>query len=85
MAPSTERPGLFRRLLKGDEEKVKLLLMGKCDSNVQDEQENTPLHLAAQNGHREVVELLLKSMVNPNLQNEGGKTGLHLAAQNGHD
>ena len=48
-----------------------------------DNHENTPLHMAAANGHVDVVSLLLKCGANPSKRNEKGNTPLHWAASNG--
>ena len=47
--------------------------------------QETPLHLASQNGHKQVVDILLQRGSDVNARNAPGKeTPLHLAAQNGH-
>uniref|UniRef100_A0A1X7TQA2 Uncharacterized protein n=2 Tax=Amphimedon queenslandica TaxID=400682 RepID=A0A1X7TQA2_AMPQE len=54
---------------------------------VQDEDGNTPLHLACQHGRQNMVSLLLKaSLSNGNLliTNKKGRTPLHLAVASGH-
>ncbi|KNE62021.1 hypothetical protein AMAG_07279 [Allomyces macrogynus ATCC 38327] len=48
---------------------------------------NTPLHMAAANGHKDIVEYLLQHLVavSVNTQNEQGNTPMHWCAVNGHD
>ncbi|RDD42063.1 Transient receptor potential cation channel subfamily A member 1 [Trichoplax sp. H2] len=46
--------------------------------------ENTPLHLAVQNGNYDAVQLCLNYGANPNSQRYNQATPLHLAAQFGH-
>ncbi|XP_068697924.1 transient receptor potential cation channel subfamily A member 1 homolog [Montipora foliosa] len=45
--------------------------------------ENTPLHIAAMNGHALIVEALLKTGARIDSRNEDENTPLHLAAKNG--
>lgn len=45
---------------------------------------NTPLHLAAKEGHHKTIEILANFGVNINTKNHEGKTPLHLAAENNH-
>ncbi len=49
--------------------------------NVCDNQENTPLHMAAKNDQAEVIALLLKHGANIDAHNDGGKTPLHIAIE----
>lgn len=45
---------------------------------------NTPLHLAALNGHLEIVKFLIKSGANVNARNRKNQTPLHMAVHNAH-
>jgi predicted nicotinamide N-methyase len=51
--------------------------------NSLDNHENTPLHMAAANGHVEIVKLLLQLGSDPSRRNDKGNTPLHWAASNG--
>lgn len=86
---NSKKSDLLSAATVGDFKKVRALqALGGFDPNICDEDGNTPLHLAAQNGHETVAIVLLKLMANlsvQNLQNKEGKTALHLAAQDGHD
>ena len=52
--------------------------------NFTDDHANSPLHMAAANGHVDLVELLLRFGADPSRKNEKGNTPLHWAAANGH-
>ena len=55
--------------------------------NVQDEDGNTPLHVAYDDGQQNMVSLLLKASLSNNnllITNKKGQTPLHLAAASGH-
>jgi hypothetical protein len=85
----SKKSGLLSAATVGDFEKLLALqALVDFDPNICDEDGNTSLHLAAQNGHEAAVVVLLRPMANlsfQNLQNKEGKTALHLAVQNGHD
>ena len=53
----------------GHSEMAELLLENGADINAQSKYENTPLHLAAQQGYPEVVEVLLKHGAKTDLKN----------------
>eukprot|EP00977_Amphora_coffeiformis_P009842 scaffold2257_cov169-Amphora_coffeaeformis.AAC.20 len=50
--------------------------------NCTDDHKNTPLHMAAANGHVDLVELLLRFGADPSCKNEKGNTPLHWASSN---
>ncbi|MFP3030993.1 MAG: ankyrin repeat domain-containing protein [Wolbachia sp.] len=56
----------------------------KVQVNAENEFEETPLHLAAQNGHKDVVEFLFSKGAKVDVKNKFEETPLHFAAQNGH-
>ena len=57
---------------------------GITDINATDEDGNTPLHLAAINGHTETVRALINAKADVNLANNDGSTPLHRSAIHGH-
>ncbi|TMW55094.1 hypothetical protein Poli38472_013856 [Pythium oligandrum] len=67
---------------KGHFKIVELLLNNQAASNLQDEEGNTALHLAA---NIETAEVLLRNShrTNPNIPNRRGQTPFHVAAANG--
>ena len=52
--------------------------------NAKDEKNNTPLHLAALNGHIKVVKNLIENGADINAKNINDDTPLHISARNGH-
>ncbi len=58
----------------------------KLNFSATNKEENTPLHLAAKEGHVEIVDVMLKYVekLTINANNIRGNTPLHLAAINGH-
>ena len=69
---------------KNNVEMVDALLKRKIDPNVQAENGDTALMIAARNGYYQVVELLVKSSAHLNIQNNEGWTALTWASLNGH-
>lgn len=70
---------------EGDSETVKVLLQEKPDRVfTTDTHGNTPLHLAASNGHKNVAELLLANKAVVDAKDNNGCTPLQGAAWNGH-
>ena len=62
-----------------DEEMLDLLLKNGANTNLQDLQGMTPLHLAIIAEHATMVQKLLKCKANPDLQDSLGNTPLHIA------
>ena len=52
--------------------------------NLRDRMGNTPLHLAATDGHAEVVDELVYRGSEVETRNLAGRTALHVATMNGH-
>lgn len=64
--------------------KIESLLSSGANSNLQDEDGNTPLHLATLRRNADAVKLLLKfSTSSINVQNKLGNTALHIACRDG--
>jgi ankyrin repeat protein len=58
---------------------MELLLEGRADIDVQDNQRRTPLHLAVDEGKVAAVQLLLKRGANVHARNDNRQTPLQLA------
>ena len=55
-----------------------------CHVNAKDEDKNTPLHYAAENGHLLGVRILLNAGAKLSARNDEEDTPVHTAAENGH-
>lgn len=75
---------LLDAALRGDIDMVRQFLVDGADINHEDNDGNTVLSLASQNGHLAVVEHLMANGADANRENEMGKTALVLALYNGH-
>lgn len=73
---------LFDCIKKGDLETL-LRFLPEINVNYQDENGNTPLHLATTNGHKKLVEELINHGANVNAKNLDGETALFGAARGG--
>ena len=54
------------------------------DKNPTDMKQETPMHIAAENGYHEVIEIFLEILNDKNPPNANGWTPLHFAANKGH-
>lgn len=77
---------LFDAVISGDKAKVEALIVKGADINARDKNNNdvTPLNLAAAAGHLEIVKVLFTHGADINTKTIQGLTPLHLASQNGH-
>lgn len=70
---------------EGSLEVLKLLLKRGADGNACNKWRETPLLIAANNGHRAAVDALLESGADPSLCSEAGWSALTFAAHKGYD
>ena len=88
--PSTLRPPrpppstdtlrlLFSRTRHGRHKEVAAILSHGIPVDIRDEFGNTPLLIAAQNGHIKIVKMLLRSRAHINAQNNKGMSAMHFA------
>lgn len=59
--------------------------LGGESVNSSDDDGNTPMHLAAREGHESIVDLLVNKGADVNVNNDNNYTPLHLAAIEGHE
>ncbi|MBR2579165.1 MAG: ankyrin repeat domain-containing protein [Clostridia bacterium] len=76
-------PSLFRAVELGDIPAIGFYMAAHADINAQDDDGDTPLHLAAQGGILRVIRVLLAYHPNINAQNDDGKTPLYCAVEAG--
>jgi ankyrin repeat protein len=62
---------------------ARLLLELGADVNARENDQSSPLHVAARHGRVEVVRVLLEHGANLGAENDDGKTALHVASENG--
>ena len=55
-----------------------------CNVNAKDEDKNTPLHYATENGHLMSVQILLDAGAKLSAKNDEHDTPVHTASENGH-
>lgn len=65
-------------------DETKSLFTKKEIINIEDEENSTPLHIAARSGHRDIVRALIKANADINYRNIYGQTALMIASYNGH-
>ncbi|EDS40237.1 ion channel nompc [Culex quinquefasciatus] len=70
----------WMKWIYGHLEIVRTLLRQSANVNVESKDDETPLHIATQNGRLNVVQTLLENGADPNAETVGGFTPLHLAA-----
>ena len=81
----TSTAPIFNAAEAGDLEKVQALLKDYLDLVfTEDKYGQTPLHIAAENGHRDMAELLLNNGADVNAKANNYTRPLHIAAENGH-
>ena len=61
-----------------------ILLTNGVDKNPRNNEEFTPLHLAAFGGHLDVCKILLENKVDKNAKTDEGRTAFHDAVTGGH-
>jgi ankyrin repeat protein len=84
-APRLEMQELFEAAARGDEAAVRLMLEAGDDCGRADEEDFTPLFVAAQFGHAAVAGVLAEEAgVDLNRADRKGTTPLFIASQNGH-
>jgi ankyrin repeat protein len=71
--------GLFRAAVHGDQAAVEGSLRAGMSPDIQDDDGDTPLVLAAATGRSGIVDLLLRSGANPDLGGRDGMTPLMMA------
>ena len=78
------KEAFLTRVLDGDTQVVEVFLTAGMDVNVQDEEGNIALILAAYHGHTAMVQDLLHNGARVNEKTDYGRTALMLATQNRH-
>lgn len=58
-----------------------LLFKGRCDVNLKNNRNQTPLHLAVIQGHVGMVQLLVSEGSDVNAEDEDGDTAMHIALE----
>lgn len=84
LAQNDNEPEILKALYDINIQKANELILQGADVNASGQFGNTPLTVAAQNGHTDTVKLLIDHGANVNAQNGLGETALLLAAANGH-
>lgn len=54
-------------------------LQGRCDINIRNNRNQTPLQLAVTQGHTDIVQLLVDEGADVNMEDEDGDTAMHVA------
>lgn len=82
-SPTTRFYALHRAALRGDFDYVSAFASRGCDVDATDDEGNTPLMLAAKEGHARLCELLISFGANCEMKNAKHETALALARNNG--
>lgn len=70
---------------EGDDVMVKYFYSVRASANILDNEDRTPMHLAAERGHASVIELLCdKFKASISERTKDGSTLMHIASLNGH-
>jgi len=72
---------LLKAVKKGDLSKVQELVQEGADVNFKTRSGDTPLHVAASNGHLEIFDFLLKNGADPTIFNKKKKTPIDIACE----
>lgn len=56
-----------------------LFPQGRCDINIRNNRNQTPLQLAVTQGHADLVQLLVAEGADVNMEDEDGDTAMHVA------
>jgi hypothetical protein len=75
---------LYRTVICGHFEAARYLLANGADANLANQQQETPLHQAAEHNQTAIAAALLTAGANPNVQTQDGETPLHKAVYKGY-
>ena len=81
--PKTIISDLFRSSLNNLENVIYSILTNPSKVNLKNNDDSSPLHIAANSGNFPICHFLLNHGANPNIQNKINRTPLHWASKNG--
>ncbi|ORY61608.1 ankyrin repeat-containing domain protein, partial [Pseudomassariella vexata] len=76
---------LYNAAKSGDVQTLRRLLIQEVSPEFTNIEGETPLWIAAAEGHRDIVELFIKAGADLNFQDENGQTAVSIARENGHE